>query len=158
MKKPFKMNDNQKIICNTLQGAENGMALAEINTANDTDIKSGSMNVLVAQGIVTIAGERAITVTSNRKIKIFGLAADADNKIKARKKPLNEAQQIFVEALAQSDATLADINANTGKEIKSGSINTLVSEGIVECRGEKTVAGVGHRKVKVYTLAEKQAA
>lgn len=158
MKKPFQMNDNQKIIYSTLQGAENGMTLAEINAANGTNIKSGSMNVLVTQGIVTIAGECAITVTTNRKIKIFGLAADANNKIKARKKPLNETQQIFVEALIQGDATLADVNANIGKEIKSGSINTLVKEGIVECRGEKVVASIGHRKVKVYALTEKQAA
>ena len=154
MKKPFEMNDNQKTIYNTLKDATEGMTLAEINAANGTDIKSGSMNALLAQGIVAIAGERA----AHRKIKVFGLTADSGDKIKARKKPLNEAQQIFVTALAQGEATLAEINANADKEIKSGSINTLVTEGIVEVRGEKIVAGIGHRKVKVYALAEKQAA
>lgn len=158
MKKPFEMNDNQKTIYNTLSGTAEGMTLAEINAANGTDIKSGSMNVLLTQGIVAIAGERAITVTTNRKIKVFGLAADANDRIKARKKPLNEAQQIFVTALTQGEATLAEVNESTGKEIKSGSINTLIKEGIIESRGEKAVAGIGHRKVKVYALTGKQAA
>ena len=158
MKKPFEMNDNQKTIYNTLKDATEGMTLAEINAANGTDIKSGSMNALLAQGIVAIAGERAGECATHRKIKVFGLTADSGDKIKARKKPLNEAQQKFVTALAQGEATLAEINANADKEIKSGSINTLVTEGIVEVRGEKIVAGIGHRKVKVYALAEKQAA
>lgn len=156
--KPFEMNDNQKTIYNTLSGAAEGMTLAEINAANSTEIKSGSMNVLLAKGIVAIVGERAITVTTNRKIKVFGLAADSNDKIKARTKPLNEAQQIFVTALTQGEATLAEINESTGKKIKSGSINTLIKEGIVEHRGEKAIVGIGHRKVKVYALVEKQAA
>ena len=158
MKKPFEMNDNQKTIYNTLKDATEGMTLAEINAANGTNIQSGSMNALLTQGIVAVTGERTIDTTVSRKHKVFGLTADANDKIKARKKPLNEAQQIFVTALAQGEATLAEINANADKEIKSGSINTLSAEGIVEVRGEKAVAGIGHRKVQVYALAEKQAA
>lgn len=70
----------------------------------------------------------------------------------------NETQKLFMGALADgSEKTLAEISTQVGKEIKTGSINTLVSKGLVISKPkarEIVCAYCGHKyKVATYKLA-----
>lgn len=79
---------------------------------------------------------------------------------------MNETQTQFVEALGtyENGATLFELKLD-GKEFKSGSINTLISKGIVEIAGEReyvcdivyndVVVGKYTKTGKVYRLVRK---
>ena len=79
----------------------------------------------------------------------------------------NEKQQLFLNVLADGNAyTLAEISEKVGTEIKSGSINTLISKKMVqtedvvyECNVGKDngmVVGSIKKPVKAYRLISKQ--
>ena len=60
-----------------------------------------------------------------------------------------------MDALADGkELTLAEISALVGEEIKSGSINTLVSKGLVTHGEDKEIIVTAKRKVKTYKLAK----
>lgn len=79
---------------------------------------------------------------------------------------MNETQKQFVETLEtyENGATLFELKLD-GKEFKSGSINTLISKGIVETAGEReyvcdivyngVVVGKFTKTGKVYRLVRK---
>ena len=79
---------------------------------------------------------------------------------------MNETQTQFVETLGtyENGATLFELKLD-GKEFKSGSINTLISKGIVEIAGEReyvcdivyngVVVGKITKTGKVYKLVRK---
>lgn len=72
----------------------------------------------------------------------------------------NETQKLFMEALSDgSEKTLAEISTQVGREIKTGSINTLVSKGLVISQPksrEIVCSHCGHKhKVGTYKLAIK---
>ena len=79
---------------------------------------------------------------------------------------MNETQKQFVETLEsyENGATLFELKLD-GKEFKSGSINTLISKGIVEIAGEReylcdivyngVVVGKITKTGKVYRLVRK---
>lgn len=79
----------------------------------------------------------------------------------------NEKQQLFLNALADGNAyTLAEISEKVGTEIKSGSINTLISKKMVqtedvvyECnvvrKDNGLVVGTIKKPVKAYRLISK---
>ena len=79
---------------------------------------------------------------------------------------MNETQTQFVETLGtyENGATLFELKLD-GKEFKSGSINTLISKGIVEIAGEReyvcdivyngVVVGKYTKTGKVYRLVRK---
>lgn len=78
----------------------------------------------------------------------------------------NEKQTTFLKVLGEADGkglTLAEVSAIAGVEIKSGSINTLISKGMVatedveyECdivrKDTREVVGSTRKKVKAYRL------
>lgn len=75
----------------------------------------------------------------------------------------NPKQKAFLSALADGPKTLSEASAVAGIEIKSGTINTLVSKGMVETRDcefecnvvrkdNGTIVGTMKKKVKVYAL------
>lgn len=76
----------------------------------------------------------------------------------------NEKQKLFLGALADGKAlTLAEVSAQVGMEIKSGSINTLIAKGMVqtedvtyECnivrKDNGEVVGSTKKTVKAYKL------
>ena len=68
----------------------------------------------------------------------------------------NEIQRNFMKGLEGEveGLTLAEINAKLGTNIKTGSINTLISKGLVIADGEKEVIVQAKRKVKVYKLVK----
>lgn len=78
---------------------------------------------------------------------------------------MNETQKSFTEILGQypNGATLLEIKLEKGKEFKTGSINTLISKGIVIADSEKSFAcdivyngqivGKTTKTQKVYRLA-----
>ena len=67
----------------------------------------------------------------------------------------NAKQKKFMDALADGkELTLAEISALVGEEIKSGSINTLVSKGLVTHGEDKEIVVTAKRKVKTYKLAK----
>lgn len=78
----------------------------------------------------------------------------------------NEKQQLFLKVLGEADGkglTLAEVSAIAGVEIKSGSINTLISKGMVatedvsyECnivrKDNGEIVGSAKKTVKAYKL------
>ena len=68
----------------------------------------------------------------------------------------NDNQKRFMEGLANEaeGLTLAELNAKLGTEIKTGSINTLLTKGLVIADGEKEIIVQAKRKVKIYRLAK----
>ena len=80
----------------------------------------------------------------------------------------NEKQQLFLNVLADGNAyTLAEISEKVGTEIKSGSINTLISKKMVqtedvvyECnvvrKDNGMIVGSIKKPVKAYRLISKQ--
>ena len=78
----------------------------------------------------------------------------------------NEKQQLFLKVLGEADGrglTLAEVSAIAGVEIKSGSINTLISKGMVatedvsyECnivrKDNGEIVGSTKKTVKAYKL------
>lgn len=69
----------------------------------------------------------------------------------------NKNQKAFMEALegVEEGLTLAEINEKLGTEIKTGSINCLLTKGLVETDGEREVMVLTKKKVKVYKLVRK---
>ena len=79
----------------------------------------------------------------------------------------NEKQKLFLDVLADGNAyTLAEISEKVGSEIKSGSINTLISKKMVqtedvvyECnivrKDNNSVVGTTKKSVKAYRLISK---
>lgn len=76
----------------------------------------------------------------------------------------NEVQKEFMEVLANlgHPATLAEVNAVSGKEFKSGSVNTLVTKGLVETEDVEVAytetKTFDFNGVKVETSTEKKVA
>ena len=79
---------------------------------------------------------------------------------------MNKTQKDFVEAIKgyENGVTLFELKL-AGKEFKSGSVNTLISKGIVEIAGEKefacdvvyngVVVGKSTKTGKIYKLVQK---
>lgn len=78
----------------------------------------------------------------------------------------NETQKLFLGALKDADGkglTLAEVSKLVGREIKSGSINTLISKGLVETekvtyecdivrKDTKDIVGSTKKQVSAYRL------
>lgn len=69
----------------------------------------------------------------------------------------NKNQKAFMEALegVEEGLTLAEINEKLGTDIKTGSINCLLTKELVETIGEREVMVLAKKKVKVYKLVRK---
>lgn len=69
----------------------------------------------------------------------------------------NKNQKAFMEALegVEEGLTLSEVNEKLGTEIKTGSINCLLTKGLVEADGEREVMVLTKKKVKVYKLVHK---
>ena len=69
----------------------------------------------------------------------------------------NKNQKAFLEALegVEEGLTLSEVNEKLGTEIKTGSINCLLTKGLVEADGEREVQVLVKKKVKVYKLVRK---
>jgi hypothetical protein len=69
----------------------------------------------------------------------------------------NKNQKAFMEALegVEEGLTLSEVNEKLGTEIKTGSINCLLTKGLVEADGEREVMVMTKKKVKVYKLVHK---
>ena len=77
----------------------------------------------------------------------------------AKEIKLNERQVAVINALKASDKalTLAEISGIVGFEVKSGTTNTLVKNGIIKVVGKRTVVCeyCGHKHtVNEYTIGE----
>ena len=76
-----------------------------------------------------------------------------------KKTQMNERQTAVINALKASDKalTLAEISGIVGFEVKSGTTNTLVKNGIIKVVGKRTVVCeyCGHKHtVNEYTIGE----
>ena len=67
---------------------------------------------------------------------------------------MNETRKGILHALEESNTpmTLREISDKCGKSVKSGSINTLVSAGVIKVTGVKKVPVVTYREVNVYAI------
>lgn len=143
------LNEKQIAFVKALETSTDGLTLAEASAVAGTEIKSGSINVLVKKGTVTIVGEREIVVKAKRKVKVFALATAPAEDAK-----LNDKQKAFLAALDGTEGlTLAEASEKAGMEIKSGSINTLTKKGLVKIAGDREILVDAKRKVKVFALA-----
>lgn len=71
-------------------------------------------------------------------------------------KPLNEKQSAFINALETNPEglTLSEASEIAGLDIKSGSINSLTSRGLIQKVGERKVAYTSYRNVTVYGIVD----
>jgi hypothetical protein len=67
----------------------------------------------------------------------------------------SEVQEKFLNALTSEPMTLAEVSAKAGVDFKSGSINVLVTNGLVAHGDDKEVTVSVKRKVKTYKLGGK---
>jgi hypothetical protein len=72
--KEWKPNEVQSKFMDTLKGEDNALTLEEISTKAGIDFKSGSINALVAKGLITHGEDKEITVSVKRKVKTYKLA------------------------------------------------------------------------------------
>ena len=66
-------NKTQKMFMEALEGEENGLTLSEVNEKLGTEIKTGSINCLLAKGLVETDGEREVLVMTKKKVKVYKL-------------------------------------------------------------------------------------
>ena len=66
-------NKTQQMFMEALEGEENGLTLSEVNEKLGTEIKTGSINCLLAKGLVETDGEREVQVMVKKKVKVYKL-------------------------------------------------------------------------------------
>lgn len=66
-------NEKQKKFMEVLAEHEDGLTLSEINEILDMEIKTGSINCLLAKGLVETDGEREVMVMTKKKVKVYKL-------------------------------------------------------------------------------------
>ena len=66
-------NEKQKAFMGVLAEHEEGLTLSEINEILDMEIKTGSINCLLAKGLVETDGEREVIVPTKKKVKVYKL-------------------------------------------------------------------------------------
>lgn len=66
-------NKTQQSFMEALADAENGLTLSEVNEKLGTEIKTGSINCLLAKGLVETDGEREVQVLVKKKVKVYKL-------------------------------------------------------------------------------------
>lgn len=72
---------------------------------------------------------------------------------------MNQKQKSFMEALKEhpEGLTLAEASELIGEKLASGTITCLLTKGLVTTNGEKEIEVKVKRKVKLYTLPQKNA-
>lgn len=71
-KNTWKPNEKQQLFMETLKGSKEPMTLAEICAKAGQDIKTGSINCLVAKGLVKTA-DKEVVVTKTEVRKVYSL-------------------------------------------------------------------------------------
>ena len=66
-------NKTQQSFMEALADAEDGLTLSEVNEKLGTEIKTGSINCLLAKGLVETDGERDVMVMTKKKVKVYKL-------------------------------------------------------------------------------------
>lgn len=66
-------NKTQQSFMEALADAEDGLTLSEVNEKLGTEIKTGSINCLLAKGLVETDGEREVQVMVKKKVKVYKL-------------------------------------------------------------------------------------
>ena len=66
-------NKTQQSFMEALADEENGLTLSEVNEKLGTEIKTGSINCLLAKGLVETDGEREVQVMVKKKVKVYKL-------------------------------------------------------------------------------------
>ena len=66
-------NKTQKSFMEALAEHEEGLTLSEVNEKLGTEIKTGSINCLLAKGLVETDGEREVQVMVKKKVKVYKL-------------------------------------------------------------------------------------
>lgn len=66
-------NKTQQSFMEALADAEDGLTLSEVNEKLGTEIKTGSINCLLAKGLVETDGEREVMVMTKKKVKVYKL-------------------------------------------------------------------------------------
>lgn len=71
--KVWTPNEKQSAFIKTLETTEEGLTLAEVSEKVGFEVKSGTINTLLAKGLVETCGEREIVVQAKRKVKVYRL-------------------------------------------------------------------------------------
>ena len=71
--KVWEANAKQKKFMEILKENPDGLTLAEISQLAGEEIKSGSINCLIAKGLVDNSGEKEVLVQAKRKVKVYKL-------------------------------------------------------------------------------------
>lgn len=150
----IKMNDIRKAVLDVLVNADAAMTLAEISAAAGIDVKTGSINALVAAGVINKAGTKSISKMVKAKVGTYKLGIRAVSEVKDFK--MTETRQAILDALSNADGamTLAEIGQVIGAEVKSGTVNALVNLGLIDKGADKTVDRMGKSTVNTYVIGD----
>lgn len=150
----IKMNDTRKAVLDVLANAEAPMTLAEISAAAGMDVKTGSINALVTAGVINKAGTKSMPKVVKAKVGTYRLGSRVASEIKDFK--MTDVRKAVLDTLtnATDSMTLAEISEAVGAEVKSGTVNALVSLDLVEKGADKTVERMGKSTVNTYVLGD----
>lgn len=127
--KQINYSDNDRLIVATLKGTE-GLTLAEINEANSSSIKPGTMTSAINKGLIAKVGEREVFKPYIKEVGTYVLAS-TEHFAKEDGKPYNysETEDQILNAMEADHAyTLAELSEVLGRTLSSGSINGLVKK------------------------------
>jgi Fe2+ or Zn2+ uptake regulation protein len=79
--KGFKMNEKRTKIMEALMNSEEGLTLSELSVEMGEEIKSGTTNVLLKEGLIEKVGTKKIPVTVYREVSIYKAVEGAEEKI-----------------------------------------------------------------------------
>lgn len=149
MTKTKTLNAKQLAVINTLRTANKAMTLAEISAVIGEDVKSGTTNTLVASGYIEKAGKVEVKKIVKSKVNVYGLGSVDINSTKLK---VTENRVAIINALREDSYTLAELSTILGIDVKSGTINALVTAGVLVKVNEVTVDRVGKAKVESYKI------
>lgn len=149
--KNLVMNETRKAVIEVLRNANAPMTLAEIGAAIGVDLKTGTTNAMLTAGVIVKAGETkvAATGTSPRATYTFNCMPSENSKF-----VMTPERTAIAAALEGKTMTLAQVSEIVGFEVKSGSINAMVSAGVVAKVGEVKVTVPRSKTVATYRIGD----
>ncbi len=134
--KKIVYTDNDKLIVNTLKGADAPMTMAELSEAAGVEFKSGHLTSARTKGLIGLGEDREVFRPAIKKVYTYvyvtdELASRPSLKDGVAGKPYtySETEMAIINLLkdANEPMTLAQISEALGQDLTSGSINALVN-------------------------------
>ena len=134
--KKIVYTDNDRLIVETLKGAEAPMTMAELSEAAGVEFKSGHLTAARTKGLIELGEDREVLKPAVKEVATYQLITEEISVRPSLKegvpgKPYgySETELAIMKVLKDADApmTLAEISEALGTPLTSGSINALVN-------------------------------